>query len=393
MLMNASARADWPNFRGPNYDGISTESGIRFEWKDPIPIVWERNVGSSFSSFACVGDRVYTCGTKEKKQVLFCLNADNGEVIWENEFEQDYREPQGGDGTRATPTVVDGRVYVLGARGRLLCVDANTGKDIWDKQFKHRPQWGYSGSVLVEGEFAIATAGKEQGAIAAFDRKSGEERWKAGDDVPGYATPYPFTFEGQRYIVGFTGKSAIIVDAATGREVCNLPWATSYDVNAAAPIFTNGYLFLASGYDTGSGLYKLQKVGEKLTATEVWKNQAFLAKFQSCLLHNGTLYGSDQRALIAADLMTGKELWRKRHLQNGTMLLVGDHLVLLSEKGQLQIAPASPQDWQPVTTADILSDRCWSAPVLHRGRLFVRNLDRIACFDIRQPAQTGEGKP
>lgn len=388
-----SVSADWPNFRGPNHDGISQETGLRLEWKEPIPKVWERNVGSAFSSFACVGDRVYTCGTKNKKQVLYALHADTGEIVWENAFEQDYKEPQGGDGTRATPSVSDGRVYILGARGRLLCVEAATGKDIWDKQFDHRPQWGYSGSVLIEGDLAIATAGKGQGAIAAFDKATGRERWKAGNDPPGYATPYPFTFGARRYIVGFTGKNILIVEAESGREVWKAPWETSYDVNAASPIFHDGHLFVASGYSTGSAVYKLGLDGEKLTGTEVWKNTAFLAKFQSCVLHKGTLYGSDQRALISADFMTGQEHWRKRHLQNGTLVLIGDYLLFLSEKGELQIAPASPTEWNPITTVEILNDRCWSVPVVHRGRLYARNLDRIVCLDLREarPGNTGPG--
>lgn len=379
----SAAGADWPNFRGPNHDGISNESGLRVDWKDPIPFVWDRNVGSAFSSFACVDKRLYTCGTQDGKQVLFCLDADDGRVVWQNAFEPEYREPQGGDGTRATPTVHDGRVYILGASGRLVCMDAATGAEHWSKQFNHRPQWGYSASVLVEGDMIVTTAGRDQGAIVAFDRVSGAPIWQAGDEPPGYCTPYPFTMDGKRYIVGFTGKSVLIVEARTGREVWRQEWKTSFDVNAAAPIFHDGHLFITSGYDTGSGLFKLRTDGDKLAGEEVWRSKVLLSKFQSAVLHDGKLYASDQNSLACVDFMTGKEEWRQRRVRNGTMTLAQGNLFLLTEEGQLQIAPPSPGGWEPVTAADILSDRCWSAPVIHRGRLYVRNLERVACFDIR----------
>ena len=186
-------------------------------------MVWDREVGSAFSSFACVGDRVYTCGTKVGEQVLYCLNAATGKVIWESPIEAQYPERQGGDGTRATPTVNDGRVYILGASGTLLCVHADTGDTVWTKKFAKPPQWGYSGSILIEGSLAIASAGEAQGALVAFDKATGREVWKCGGDPVGYATPYPFTFEGRRYVVGFTGTSVIIADVETGRLVWRQP--------------------------------------------------------------------------------------------------------------------------------------------------------------------------
>jgi outer membrane protein assembly factor BamB len=215
--------------------------------------VWEREVGSAFSSFACVGNRVYTCGAQDKQQVLYCLDANTGEVLWKKPFEKEFRNEHG-DGTRGTPTVHEGRVYLLGAYGRLLCVDANNGSDLWEKQFSNQPTWAYAGSVLIEGDLAIVSAGKSDGALAAFNKKTGEPVWKCGEDPVGYATPYPFTFNGERYIVGFMGNSVLIAEAKTGREVWRMPWKTDWDVNAASPIFHDGYLFLTSGYIVDAGL-------------------------------------------------------------------------------------------------------------------------------------------
>jgi len=379
----AAAFADWPNFRGPHHDGISDEKSFKTTWTEPIPVVWEREVGDAFSSFACVGDRIYTCGTVEKRQVLFCLGADTGEVVWQKAFEDQYRESMGGNGTRATPTVADGRVYILGARGTLLCVDAVTGAEVWTAKFQNEPQWGYSGSVLIEGDLAIVSAGKDDGALVAFNRKSGERVWKCGDDTVGYSTPYPFDWQGKRYVVGFLGESAIIAEVKTGRQVFAYPWKTDHDVNAAAPIFHDGYLFLGSGYDTGAGLLKLRTDGDNLAADLVWESKVFLNKFQSCILHQGKLYASDQKALVCADFLTGSEQWRKTRIKNGTLVLADGHFLLLTEHGELQIAKASPEGFDPLTTAEVLGGRCWTVPVLHRGKLYARNLDRVKCFNLR----------
>jgi len=377
-----SAFADWPNFMGPKHDGKSAETGFKKQWTEPLKLMWDREIGSAFSSFACVSDRIYTCGEANKQQVLYCLSADTGQIVWQKPLEKEFRNEHG-DGTRATPTVNDGRVYILGAHGRLLCVDAADGKDVWEKQFNYKPTWAYSGSILIEGDLAIASAGKGDGALVAFTRKTGDLVWKCGEDPVGYATPYPFTFNGQRYVVGFMGNSAIAAEVATGREVWRTAWKTDWDVNAAMPIFHDGYLFLTSGYTTGCALLKLAAEGDRLRSTSVWNSDVLLNKFQSCILHDGKLYGSDQNALKCVDFLTGTQVWSKPRLKNGTLLLADGHFLLLTEGGQLQIAKASPEDFVPLTKSDILTGRCWSLPTLHRGRLFARSLERIACFDLR----------
>ncbi len=380
--------ADWPRFRGPELDGVSHEKGLKLDSTEPLKLAWEREIGSAFSSFACVGGKIYTCGTVNGKQTLLCLDAKTGEEAWKTTIEKDYPSEHG-SGTRGTPTVDDGLVYILGGHGRLLCVDATTGKKVWDRRFKHAPRWGYSGSVLIEANLAVATAGNKSGSIAAFDKKTGKPVWKCGDDPAGYATPYPFTFNEKRYVVGFTGVSAIIAELATGRQVLRIPWKTAYDVNAASPIFHDGHLFLSSGYTTGAALLKLRSDGDALGADEVWRDTVLMNKFQSCILREGKLYASDQKALKCVDFMTGKEAWNIRrsssgNLKHGTLVMAEGHLLFLTEAGELQIAKATPDGFLPGSKAEILSGRCWTVPVLYDGHLYARNLERVVCFDMRR---------
>ena len=373
---------DWPNFRGPRHDGVSAEHGLQTAWPTGVPLRWERTIGSAYSSFACVGNRVYTCGETDAKQTLYCLDADTGKVVWKNAFEAAIRDSHG-DGTRSTPTVDDGLVYILGGHGKLICADAATGIERWSHQFSNKPTWGYSGSILIEGNLAISSGGAADGAVVAFHKKTGKIAWTCGNDPVGYGTPYPFDFAGRRYVVVFTGNSALVVDVKLGKQVGRIPWKTDWDVNAASPIFHADHLFLTSGYKTGSGLFEIRKENDGLSFTSVWKSKALLNKFQSPILHEGNLYSSDQRAFKCIDFMTGKEHWSQRRLKHGTLAMAEGYLYFLTESGELQIGKASPGGFVPDTRADILDGRCWSVSVLHRGRIYARNLDRVACFNLK----------
>ncbi len=394
-LASSALAEDWPNFRGPRYDGISAESGFESAWKEPPQLVWERTVGSAFSSFAVVAGRLYTCGTEDDQQVAFCLNASDGSVIWKRPFEKSYQEAQGGDGTRSTPTVYDGRVYLVGARGKFVCLNAADGAELWSRQFNAMPTWGYSGSVLIDGAQAVVSAGAGDGALAAFDAKTGKPLWKAGDGGVGYATPYAFELDGKRYIAGFLGTSAILVRAVTGEPAWEMPWHTDYDVNASTPIFHDGLLLISSGYTSAAKLLRLQPAGNRIQHEVVWDQPVLRNKFQTPVLFRGALYTGDQEALKCVDFATGKVNWKHRRIseiapgggsgnfQHSTVVLADGTLFVLAQDGTLLIGPASPTEFKPTAVVKILEDRCWTVPVLCDGKLFARDLNRIVCYNLK----------
>ncbi|MBC8871727.1 MAG: PQQ-like beta-propeller repeat protein [Planctomycetes bacterium] len=379
--------ADWPCWRGPQYDGISCETGVTLPWQASPKVLWELPTGAAFSAVTGVGDLVYTCGTEDGQQVLLCLGAGTGEVVWKRTFAGGVKDRQGGDGTRATPTLDEGRVYIFGGEGTLLCAAAKTGDEIWSKKFGNAPRWKYSGSVLIEGDMAVVSPGGADGGLLALNKENGEVIWKGGEGGAGYATPYPFTFDGTRYMVGVLGKKVIIVVAETGREVWSMPWVTSYDVNAATPIFNDGHLFISSGYGHGCILLRLQADGDRLTTTAVWESKAILNKFQTCILLDGKLYGADERNLKCVDFLTGEEAWSLNRVAGdgtkyGTLVLCQGHFIFLSQSGQLSVAKASPEGFDAVGTTQVLSGRCWTVPTIHNGRLYVRNLDKLVCLEL-----------
>jgi len=374
------AAADWPNWRGPNHDGLSSTTGIKGDWQSTPPKVWKVAIGPAFSSFAIVGDRAYTCGTADKKQTVYCLDTDTGEVVWGVPFEGEYQDRQGGDGTRATPAVSDGRVYVLGAHGRLVCLDAANGREVWHRDFQTPPDWGYSASVLIEGDLAIATGNK---SLVALHKKTGDTAWECPGGEVGYATPYPFTLGGKRYIVGFMGKQAMIVEAKTGRRVWRTTWETDWNVNAATPIFHDGRLFISSGYEHGAMVVKLTPDGNRLKSEKVWENSSIRAKFQSPVLYEGHLYTSDEVGLKCVEFATGELKWSQRGAKFGTVTIADGRLLVLTQRGKLLIAKATPAGFEPTTKVPLLDGRCWTVPVLHNGRLYARNLEKAVCYDLR----------
>ncbi len=379
MLASIAAAEDWPHWRGPNYDGVSSETGLCMSWEKTPPKVWEADLGSAFSGISCVGGKAYTCGTKDGRQVMFCLDAATGQVVWQTPFEAEYEESQGGDGTRATPTVHEGRVYVQGALGRVVCFDADSGKELWAREFDSPPRWGYSASVLIEGDVAIVLG---DNALVALDKKTGKTVWTSDGGVVGYATPYAFTLDGHRYVVAFMGKEVFIADVKTGRRVWGMPWVTDWNVNAATPIFHDGHLFLSSGYNHGSLLLRLAQAGDKLNGRKVWQNKNIVAKFQTPVLYEGHLYTSDDKGLKCVEFASGQQKWAKRGKKYGTTVIAEGHLLILTERGELLIAKATPASFEPLTKVKVLKGRCWTVPTLYQGRLYVRNLKQAACYQL-----------
>lgn len=383
-FVGATRAEDWPHWRGPNHDGVSASKGFQPAWSEKPPVLWDVPIGSAFSGISIVDGKAYTCGTRNEQQVLFRIDVETGNIDWQTPFERQYPDGQGGDGTRATPTVHEGRVYILGGWGKLACFDANDGKEIWSRTLCAKPRWGYSGSVLIENDLAIVSAGGEDGPLLAMDKSSGVTRWKCGDDPIGYATPYPFTLKGKRYIAAFLGKSIIIAWSETGHVVWSAPWETSYDINAASPIFDRTYLFYSSGYRHGARLVKLLPAKDKLEIREVWENSSIRAKFQSPVLYEGHLYTSDEVGLKCVQFPTGEEKWEKRGIKHGTVVVADGYLIVLTEFGKLMIARATPAGFEPKTELQVLEGRCWTVPTLCDNRLYLRNLERVICLDLRK---------
>jgi outer membrane protein assembly factor BamB len=385
---------DWPGFRGPRQDGTSLETGFLKRWPvEGLRELWRIDLGAGFSSFAASGNRLFTMTQRGGSQEAVCLDSGSGKILWSRRLEPEFRESQGGDGPRATPALGAGLVFVLGARGTLAALDATSGEPRWQlnvlEKFGGRNiTWGLSGSPLLDGDHLIAPVGAPGAPVVAFQARTGEVAWRSESDgqgdLAGYSTPLRVERDGGPEIVVFQGRALVSLDPKSGKLLWKYPWKTSYDVNAAAPVYHEGKIFLSSGYNEGSVLLNLPGKGEA-APTEVWRSKVLRNKFSSSIYHQGHLYGFDENHLKCVEFETGRERWRQSRTGHGTLLLADGHLIVVSDRGDLFLAPADPERYREVARMETVlkGGVAWTAPVLHGGVLFLRNLEQAVALELR----------
>jgi outer membrane protein assembly factor BamB len=390
-LAQPASGNDWPQWRGPNHDGISPESGWLAAWTPAGPKrLWEGSVGIGYSSFAVSQGRLYTMGNVAEKDSVFCFDALTGKPLWKHEYPCAAKDPNGYHGTRCTPTVDEDRAYTLSRHGQFFCLDSPTGHVKWSKDFKQEfgaepPTWGFAGSPLIERDWVLTEAGgKNSPSVAAFDKRTGKLVWRAGSDVPGYASLIPLDLAGERCFLQFSTDHLICRRMKDGAEMWRLPWKTSYGVNAATPIIQGGEIFISSGYNEGCALLKATTT----SVQEVWRNKNMRNHVNSCVLLDGFLYGYDESELKCLEWKTGQVKWSTKAYGKGAVQSAGGKLILYGQEGKLGLAVPSPESFKEICSFQALPGKdTWANPVLANGILYVRSLDKMAAFDVRPSAQ------
>ena len=389
FLHSAANAVDWPQWRGVNRDGVSTEKISPSGWgKDGPKQLWKKQVGTGVSSVAVRGGHLYTMGNIGNMDVVYCLDAATGAEIWKHTYPQalDSRQFEGGPG--GTPTVDGDRVYTLSHEGDLFCLSAPSGKVVWSKNLQkdfggRRQRWGYAGSPLIDGNLVILDAGGEGASTVALDKTTGALKWKSGDDVAGYSSPVAFDLAGTRCVAVFKADALVGLNAANGRELWRYPWKTAYGVNAPTPIVSGDKIFITTGYGTGCALLQV-RAGEP---TEMWRNRNLRSQLGSPVLVQGYIYGIDGNVgggeLRCLDLASGEIKW-KENIGGGALIAAGGHLLALNERGELIVAEASPTGYREVSRAQVLGGHCWVAPAVADGKIYCKNNQgSLVCLDGR----------
>ncbi len=387
LAVAPAAADDWPHWRGPARTGISAEAGWNDAWTTP-KTAWKADVGIGFSSFSVAAGRAFTIGWADDQEHVVALDLESGKTLWKHSFPSDLGDKYFEGGPCSTPTVDGDRVYVLGRWGELFALEAATGKVLWSKNLQKEtkvrvPDWGFSGSPLVLGNLIVLNMGE---AGVAVEKSAGRLAWKSGDQEAGYSTPLPFSRGGAELLLVSSGKHWLAVDPRNGKEAWRIPWVTQYGVNAADPIVVGDLLFVTSAYGKGCGAFKMGAGAP----TEVWTSKVLSTQMSPPVLINGHVYGVDgmggkPSALKCIDPTTGEEQWSVSGLGCGTLSAAAGKLIVLSEKGELLIAPASPAGFRPTARAKVLEGKCWTPPVLANGRLLCRTAaGDVVCLDLRK---------
>lgn len=382
LSLVAAPAADWPNYRGPNHDGISKESGWTTEWPANGPkILWKAKVGMGFSGVVVANGQAYTQGNASDQDTIFCFDANTGDSKWKHTYAAPLDAKYYEGGTSATPTVDGDKVYTISKRGILHCLNAADGKVVWTKNLQEElgakiPEWGFATSFLIQGDLALLNFGS---AGTALDKKTGKVVWSSGPEESGYATPVPFDASGERAVLLAAKRDVIAVKVKDGKELWRFPWKTQYDVNAAAPILSGSKVFISSGYNRGAGVFDVSKN----PAEKVWENKNLRNHMASSVLWEGHLYGVDENQLRCVVFDTGEVKWTDKVSGKGTLSMADGKLLVLSERGELLVANPSPAGFKPIVRAQVVGGKCWTAPTLANGKIYVRTgPGDLVCVDV-----------
>jgi len=386
------AQSDWPQFLGPTRNGIYPGEVVDHWPPGGPPVLWHKDVGAGFSGPVVSTGKLILFHRVNDHERIECMDAQTGKTLWTSEYPTGYRDAFGFDeGPRGTPTIADGRAYTFGAEGKLHCWDLATGKKVWgvDTAAKFPVDKGFFGmacSPLVEGNLVIVNIGATGAGIVAFNKDTGEVAWKAADDEAGYASPTAATIRGKRYLLDLTRAGLVALEPVTGKVYFHFPWRsrTRESVNAATPLVVGDEIFISASYGTGAALLRFNEAGPK----PIWSGDEILSNhYATSVIKDGFLYGYDGRQesgpnLRCVELQSGKVRWSQDNFGGGTITLAGGKLLILTEKGELICAPASPDAFKPTARAQILSFEVRDYPAIANGRLYARSKDKLVCVKI-----------
>src|SRR5438093_4096393 len=391
---------DWPQFLGPHRNGSTSVTNLAAQWpKEGPPVAWQRKAGEGYAGPAVSEGKLVLLHRVGNKEIVECLDAKSGHELWKSDYPTSYVDQMGHDpGPRATPAISDGRVYTFGAEGMMNCWSLADGKKLWSVATKSEfgARLGFFGlacSPLVEGNAVIVNVGGRNGAgIVAFNKATGKMLWKTSDDEASYAAPVAATLGGKRLAFVITREALECLNPADGKSVFRYPWrpAMHASVSGATPLIIGDQIFISACYDKGATLLRFKEGGPQ----QIWSNEEALSSHYATAVHrDGFLYGFDGRAdpgfepapsLRCVELATGKVRWSESGLQPGTVTLAGDQLLVLTGRGELLQAPATPQGFKPAARAQILGLEVRAHPALADGMFYARSKEKLVCVDLRR---------
>ena len=413
---------DWPAFLGPRHDGTSPETGLPPAWPAAGPrIVWQRDLGESYGAPSILKGRLFLFERQGDSMRLACLRSESGEELWRTEYASSYQDGYGaGNGPRCCPVADGDRVYTFDPAGVLRCVKATDGALLWRKDtardFGVVPNFfGVGSTPLIEGDLLIAmiggsppnspdimtgeTRGNGSG-IVAFDKHTGDVKYRISNDLASYSSPLVTTLNGRRWGFAFTRDGLLAFDPVAGRVEFQHPWRARSitTVNIANPVVAGDLVFVSEAYGVGSSVIRVRPGGFDPLWEDGRKRDRLMMAYWNTPIHvDGYLYGSNGQGsdadLRCIDLAKAKLMWSDPEIRQCSLLQVDGHFIALSEEGILRLIRIRPERCDVVSTAilkgkdgsALLEAPARAAPVLSHGLLYVRGRTRLACVEVIPP--------
>lgn len=381
FISTASKADDWSQWRGPDGAGISEETGWSVQGQSEA--LWTANIGLGYSSFVIRDGLMYTMGYSVESGLdsVFCFNATTGEKIWDHSFACQRWNKFHNGGTQSTPVLDGENLYALNREGKLFCFRASDGEIIWQKDLMKEydleyPTWMFAASPFVLDDQLIINVGR----VLSFDKNTGQSNWKTRNTGAAYSTPLTMDVNGNQRLLIFNGDGLLLFDPSDGRQLASFAWKTNHDINAATPVVMGNRVFISSGYNHGCAMVEISDD----SINSLWENKAMRNHMTGCISWDGFLYGIDETTLKCLD-SDGNVKWAKRGIGKGSLMLADGKLIIISGKGDLIIADASPGGFVQHSRKKILNGGVfWSMPILANGLIYCRNSNGdMVCWDHR----------
>lgn len=394
-ILLGTARADdgpvdWPQFLGPARDGSTSAKAAGIGGT-----IWKVEVGAGWAGPVVAEGKLVLFHRLKDEEVVDCFDAASGKTLWSARYATSYVDDFGfDDGPRSTPAIAGGRVFTFGAAGALHCWALATGKQLWAvdvaKDFAApKGYFGFGCSPLAEGDAVILNIGGRDGAgIVAFDAATGKVRWKATDDAAGYSSATAATIDGRRVVIVLTRAGLVALEAASGKVLWRLDWRARMDasVNAATPLVVGDLIFVSASYGVGAAVLRFAADKPEI----VWKSDDAMSNhYATCVQRDGHLYGFHGRqdvppkaSVRCVEIKTGKVVWSEEDFGAGTVNLAGDMLVILTERGELILAPASPDGYKAAAKKQILGFDIRAHPAIAGGMFYARDKKQLVCVKL-----------
>jgi outer membrane protein assembly factor BamB len=389
---SGTQRVDWPQWRGVNRDGAASFS-TPATWPDKLNRQWKVDVGIGYAAPIISGDRVFAFSRQGEDEVMRAIDATSGKIVWDTKYNATYKPnpaatSKHGTGPKSTPTFADGRIYSLGMTGVVTAFDAASGKLLWQTQKPAIETLYHTGQspAIDRGLCIVHVGGHNNGALTAFDARTGEVKWAWTGDGPAYGSPIVVELGGTRQVITTTQDNLVGVSAANGELLWKRPFSVRATRNAVTPIVHNG-IVIVSGLGLPVTGFRVMNKGGQWSSEDVWVNNDVTMDMSTGVVIGNALYGFSARnsgQFFALDANTGQTLWlsEPRQTENAAIVRAGETWFALNTEAQLIVLRANPKQMEVLKRYEVAESATWAQPVLAGERVLIKDLSAISLWTV-----------